>query len=75
MTRGARNIHGLAAALRRVEDTVGRTGPCAIHLRSDAVGWVSGWSGVPQPACAYCIAYGALHGYTTRRWGSDGEGT
>lgn len=51
MTRGARNIHALAATLRCLEHEAA-TGECAMAgCRNKAAGFVSGWDNHPEGIC------------------------
>lgn len=66
MTKGARNIHGLAATLRRLEREAA-SGPCHFHPHSPSVGFISGWNNRPKGVCTICAEKGEQMGYTVHR--------
>lgn len=67
MTTGARNVHALAGALRRLEREAAE-GPCALHPSRPAVGFISGSLGVtPKGCCEACAQYAVVNGYTVHR--------
>lgn len=66
MTRGARNIHAIAAVLHRLR-TEALAGQCKIHDDRPAVGFIEDWTGRPGGCCKECADYGTAHGYTVHR--------
>lgn len=66
MSRGARNIHGLAATLRRLEQEAA-SGPCRLHPDRPSIGYIVGWNNHPNGVCAACADYGERAGYTIHR--------
>ena len=71
MTRGACNIHGLAATLRRLERDAA-SGPCNLHPDRLSVGFISSWDNHPKGVCETCALYGEKNGYTVHRTNSSG---
>lgn len=68
---GARNIHALAGALRRLENEAA-TGHCAI-CGDPSVGFVSRWDGVPNGICERHARLAPRHGFVVHREIEAGE--
>lgn len=58
----ARNVHALAAVLRRLEREAAE-GACALHPDRLAVGFIATIES-PRGCCMACAQYGTEHGYS-----------
>jgi len=65
MTSGARNIHALAATVRRLEHEAAN-GQCAM-CGEPSVGFISGWDSIPRGICERHANTAPKYGYTVHR--------
>lgn len=65
MSRGAGNIHRLAAVRQQLRHAAS-TGRCTLHPERHAVGYIDGWDR-PKGCCKTCADYGEAHGYVVVR--------
>jgi hypothetical protein len=72
VTRGASNIHAIAAVQHRLR-TEALAGQCKIHDDRPAVGFIEDWTGHPEGCCEECATFGTAHGYTVHRAAEVGE--
>lgn len=68
MSQGAKNIHAMAAVLRRLEqECLDGERFCQLHKDRPSAGYITHWTGEPMPCCTDCALYAERKGMTVHR--------